>query len=104
MLRQIVLWLLDYLEQKVDPDLKARIEAYTKQRAALEAEMTISVRQIESLNEGLVNTSLERKILEAELVKEQSAIFNLEKQIEQVRNEKTNLDSTSDRDLLRSDL
>jgi chromosome segregation ATPase len=57
-MRAIVLWLLHWLEESLDPDLKVRVEALRNKAAALEAERAQLLAEIQASQLTLADLSL----------------------------------------------
>ena len=105
-LRTVILYVLRFLEENLDTDLKARLEAYRKQRATLEADTRIILTEISQRETRLTQVKQERSSLEKIIEINLEQIETLKREVVQIDSEKHDSPSTglSDSDVLRTEL
>lgn len=101
MLRAIVLKILAWLEQSLDPDLQERLKAYHLKVEAAEAEEKRLLAEIEASKTKLEDLSREFTDNQRRRLELENAILGAKAEAEK---KKAELDALSDRDLLRRGL
>lgn len=100
-MRQIVLWLLRWLETSLDPDLQLRIQQFEAKVAAAEVEEKRLLGEIEKSRIKLTELALEFSDNQRKAVELDSQIAHA-KEVAEAK--KAELDSLSDREKVRLDL
>ncbi len=108
MLRQLALWLLRQLEASLDTDLRARLDAYRKQRAGMEAQTKEARKALSALDEQLAQINSQRAAINKQLAaheREASRLDNERRKVLESNQQTTvNISSASDHDALRDRL
>ncbi len=106
MLRQIALWLLRTLEGSLDTDLKQRLNEYRTKRQNLDADIKHAREVVDGLEKQLAQLQSQRAAVQNQLADAERESSRTEQELEGVlhENEKSNLDGSSDHDVLRGSL
>lgn len=104
MLRRLVLWLLHFIEEKLDPELQARLDQYRKQRAAMEAQVKEAQAAIAGLEGKLAQLTSQRAAIQENLAGAEREAARLEEERRRILNEKRDSQNVSDADALRTQL
>lgn len=99
-MRQIVLYLLRWLEQSLDTDLQVRIQAYDLKVKAAEAEETRLLKEIEASRAKLASLALEFSENQRKAIEIENQIAHAKEAAEA---RKAELDTLTDRDRVRVD-
>lgn len=104
LLRRFVLWLLRGLEADLDTDLKARLEQYRRDRAAVEAEIAVEEKAIADASSQLAQLEKQKSEVRGQVSVKESELQKLKQEVRKIDEEHSQVGNTSDTDLLRSRL
>lgn len=101
MLRRIVLWLLDWLRESLDPELRARLDAYRAERERVTALIADEARSLAQDNQRLEQIRAERSAVAAHLAQVETEIAKLKEEVEKIDAETNHAGALTDADALR---
>jgi hypothetical protein len=102
-LRQFVLWLLRGLEADLDPELKARLKQYRRDRATVEAEIAVEETAIADASARLAQVQQQRSEVRGQLSVETAALAELKQEEQHIDEEPIKTSNPGDDDLLHRD-
>jgi chromosome segregation ATPase len=103
-LRAIALWALRLLEENLDTDLKARLESYTRDRAALESQTKTNLEEIATRQARLNQLVIQRSAVEQRVASNEAAIKQSKEEVKRIDEEPSKVDSTGPVDGFHDDL
>jgi predicted nuclease with TOPRIM domain len=103
-IRQIVLWLLRFLEQELDADLKQRLRDYQFERAKVEEEIRREKAALEGDANMLAAIKEQRARVPFDQKQTEGEIANLKREDNEIDNAKTDSASAGDPAVLRGEL
>ena len=102
-LRQFALWLLDGLREQLDPESKARLEQYRRDREATEAQIAAEQKAATEAEALLAQLKEQRAVSSKQLAENENALQILKGEVKKIDEEPIKTTTPDDDDLLHRD-